>query len=303
MTGEPGAAVDWLGSRRQLAEVARAGRVPGRRGLRVRLPAGGIDIFYIDESTDRELLVMSAVTIPFLRLIEGTWNVVWEDHLNDIREWRRRLSRDHGIPVRKELKGGKLASGRGRYLLGQHQLQRPAAATAYVAALADTAWLPSRSIITAAGTPNATLYGHGRLEAVLYALLQRMRTACEKSHRLGMVFLDEGHGEYRQLYRKARVYLPTGSRTGDWGGGVTTRNLPLDNFVKDANIKESEHSLFIQLADLLSYAALLKLRGERSTLTDWQHELELGRLYDVVSVQALNTFASRTDPQGLVRLG
>jgi len=185
----------------------------------------------------------------------------------------------------------------------ERQLQRPVAAAAYIAALADTAWLPSRSIITAAGTPNATLYGHGRLEAVPYSLLQRMRTAGEKSHRLGMVFFDEGHGEYRQLYRKARVYLPTGSRTGDWGGGVTTRNLPLDNFVKDANIKESEHSLFIRLADLLSYAALLKLRGERSTLTDWQHELELGRLYDVVSVQALNTFASRTDPQGLVRLG
>jgi hypothetical protein len=269
----------------------------------VRLPAGGIDIFYIDESTDRDLFVMSAVTIPFLRQVEGLWTVVWENHLNDIQDWRRRLSRDHGIPVRKELKGGKLAAGRGRYLLGQHQLQRPAAAIAYVAALADTAWLPSRSIITAAGTPSTTLYGHGRLEAVLYALLQRMRTACDKNHRLGMVFFDEGHSEYRQLYRKARVCLPTGSRTGDWGGGVPRRNLPLDNFVKDANIKESEHSHFIQLADLLSYAALLKLRGERSALTDWQHALGLGRLYDIVPVQALNIFASTADPQGLVRLG
>ena len=190
----------------------------------MRLPAGGIDIFYIDESTDRELLVMSAVTIPFLRLIEGTWNVVWEDHLNNIREWRRRLSRDHGIPVRKELKGGKLASGRGRYLLGQHQLQRPADA-------------------------------------------DDLRQ--EPPPRDGLL---------RRGPRRVSAALPEGAH-------------------------ESEHSLFIQLADLLSYAALLKLRGERSALTDWQHALELGRLYDVVPVQALNTFASRTDPQGLVRLG
>src|SRR5690348_15569985 len=101
----------------------------------MRLPAGGIDIFYIDESTDRELLVLTAVAIPFMREVDGTWSVVWNDHLTNARDWRRRLSKGFRVPARKELKGSKFAAGRGRYLLGKHNLQRPEAALAYHALL------------------------------------------------------------------------------------------------------------------------------------------------------------------------
>ncbi len=268
----------------------------------MRLPSGGIDIFYVDESTDANVLVMSAVAIPFIREVEGTWTVVWEDHLSNIREWRKRLSATHRIPVRKELKAAKLSSGRGRYYLGKHQLQRPAAARAYRNAMSDLAWLPGTSIITVVGTPKSNLYGHTRLEAALYALLQRMRTACAKTNRLGMVFFDEGHGEYRKLYRKARVYLPTGSDQGDWGQGNKSKNIPLDNFVKDANIKQSQHSLFIQLADLVSFAGLAKIRGELKLLAPWQSALDLETLYDAIPVAKLNHYASRKDPLGIVRL-
>jgi len=72
------------------------------------------------------------------------------------------------------------------------------------------------------------------LEVLLYALLQRMRTACNRSRRNGIVFFDEGHGEYRKLYRRARVFLPTGSMFGGWRGGAQTQNMPLDNFTKDS---------------------------------------------------------------------
>jgi hypothetical protein len=70
-----------------------------------------------------------------------------------------------------------------------------------------------------------------------------------RAERIGLVFFDEGHGEYRTLYRRARVFLSTGSERGDWGAGKGTKNLPLplDNFTKDANTKESEHCFFIQL--------------------------------------------------------
>jgi hypothetical protein len=268
----------------------------------MRLPNGGLDIYYIDESTDRNMLVLCAVAIPFLRLIDGTWTIVWQDHLTNLRDWRRRLSKGFDVPVRKELKGSKFAAGRGRYYKGKHQLQRADASLAYRALLGDLGFLPSRSIITAVGTPKSQLYGHSRLEAVLYALLQRMRTACTKTDRVGMVFFDEGHGEYRKLYRKAMVYLPTGSDRGDWGTGAASINIPLDNFVKDANTKDSKHSLFTQLADMVSFAALLKIRGEQKTLAPWQAALGLETLYDAIPMASLNIFASRTDPQGIVRL-
>lgn len=268
----------------------------------MRLGEGGLDIFYIDESGDRDAFVMVAVSIPFLRNIEGIWTLVWEDQYKNVRDWRRRMSAEHGLPVRKELHGSKFASGRGRYRLGQHQFTRGQAANIYRVILADLDFLPEFSIIGVVGDRQSNLYGYTKLEAVLYALLQRMRTACAKTRRQGLVFFDEGHGEYRKLYRKARNYLPTGSSFGNWGGGGTARNLPLDNFTKDANIKESEHSHFIQLADLLSHALFLKHKHELQTLLDWQAELSLGTLYDAVPLRALNTRASTRDPQGIVRL-
>lgn len=268
----------------------------------MRLTDGGIDVFYIDESADAALVAMSAVRIPFLRSVAGTWTLVWEDQFANMRSWRRRLSASHGIPVRKELKGSKLISGRGRYAGGKHQLPRPAAMGAYRSAMSGLGFLPESCIISVVADCHATLYGHTRLEAVLYALLQRMQKACEASGRTGLLFFDEGHGEYRTLYRKARVYLPTGSALGGWPGGRATKNLPLANFTKDANFKQSHHCWFTQLADLLSFAVLLKVRAELGHLPSWQNTLGAGALYDAVPRKALNVNASRKDSQGIVRL-
>lgn len=268
----------------------------------MKLAPGGIDAYYVDESGDEEVFVMTALAVPFLRLVDGEWTLVWEEHFCKVRDWRRRTSRTHGIPVRKELHGNKLASGRGRYALGQHQLQRSKAIRAYRSILGDLGFLQDAAVITVVGNRHTKLYGHTKLEAALFALLQRMRRACEAARRQGLVFFDEGHGEYRTLYRKARKYLPTGSSAGRWNTGQASRNLPLDNFTKDANFKDSKHSFFIQVADLLAYAAFLKIKGERGSLASWQAALNAGDLYDAVPSRVLNTHASTRDPQGLVRL-
>ncbi len=268
----------------------------------MRLADGGIDVFYIDESGDRDVFVMTAVAIPFLRKVDGTWTLVWEDHFENIRDWRRRMSRRHRIPVKKELHGNKLASGRGRYFMGKHQFPRPRAVSVYRSILGDLGFLPDGSITTVVGDRNAKLYGHTKLEAVLLALFQRMQRTCVATNRQGMVFFDQGHGEYRTLYRKARRYLPTGSAYGAWSDGRRSRNVPLDNFTKDGNMEDSKHSFFIQLADLLAYAAFLKIKGEQGWLTTWQERVGAGILYDAVPTRTLNTAATRNDPQGIVRL-
>lgn len=268
----------------------------------MRLETGGIDVFYIDESMDGHSFAICSLAVPFLRNVEGTWSLVWEDQFENIRDWRRAASRDHGIPVGKELKGQKLASGRGRYLRGKHQFSRSAAAEVYRALLAGVGFLSDMSVISVVGKSTSNLYGSTRLQALVHALLQRLRTACSKMKRNGLVFFDEGHGEYRKLYRRARVYLPTGSSRGTWNDGAPTKNLPLDNFTKDANIKQSEHSYFIQLVDLVVFSLLLKIRAEEGKLTAWQDQVGLGSLYDAIPQKVLNTAASTKDPQGIVRL-
>jgi hypothetical protein len=268
----------------------------------MQLPAGGLDVWYVDESIDPDVIAMSAIAVPFLRQVDGTWTITWEDQLKNLRDWRRGLSAAHGIPTTKELKASKLVGGRGRYDRGVNQLKPVAAVTAYRWGLANLTFLQPASIISVVAKPHANLYGHTRLTAVLYALLQRMRTATNKLGRVGMVFFDEGHGEYRTLYRKARTNLPTGSALGGWSSG-STKNLPLANFVKDANFKQSHDCHFTQVADLLSFAVRSKIRGELGLLGQSQQELDVRSLYDVVPLTVLNTRASTTDRQGIVRLG
>lgn len=265
------------------------------------LDAGGVDVWYIDESTDPKFMSASAIAIPLLRKGETGWRWEWEDYLDRVKQFRRSLSKTHKIPAKKELHAVKLASGRGRYRGGRQQFGRGASARVYRSILSALHFLPPMSVITVIGSPQSQLYGHTKLEALMYALFQRMQRASSHHNRNGMVFFDEGHGEYRKLYRKARKFLPTGSQQGSWDSGPT-RNIPMDKFVKDANFKDSKHSPFIQIADLIAYAAFLKAKQENSALSPWQVKHQLGSLYDAIPQKVLNTRASARDPQGIVRI-
>lgn len=269
----------------------------------MRLRPGGIDIFYIDESNDGHLYVMTAIAIPFVRSTNGIWHIVWPDYLDAAKAWRKRIKTTLQVPTNKELHGVKLASGRGNYLQGQYQFDRPRAGAVYRRILEMVDFVPEASIITVAsyrgGRP---LYGASRLEAALHALFQRMRKQCLERFANAIVFFDAGHPEYRKLYRKAQVYLPTGSALGSWHGGIFSKNLPLDMFTKDANDKISKHCHFTQLADLIAYAAFLKLKGEHQLLAPWQAQYSLNNLYDSLPTALVNHAASRRFPDGIVRL-
>ena len=101
----------------------------------ITLPSGGVDAWYIDESTDRDILAMSAIAIPFMRQIGGKWMVTCDDHFDAVRAWRRDLRAEHRIPVNKALKGTKLIAGRNRYLEGKHSIKPQAGVAAYHYAL------------------------------------------------------------------------------------------------------------------------------------------------------------------------
>ena len=139
------------------------------------------------------------------------------------------------------------------------------------------------------------MYGHDRLERVMYALFQRMRTQCQKRGTNAMVFFDQGHDEYRKLYRRACVNLPTRSRFGN------SRNLPPSMFIKDGNDKNSKHCLFTQLADLVSYAALAKVRHESEVMDPSQEAINLHQIYGGLRADEKNLSAGGAD--GIVRIG
>jgi len=261
---------------------------------------GGMDIFYIDESHDSRIYAVTAIAVPFLRNNGDHWSIAWPDYLDAAKSWRKRIGSELHIPLSKELHGTKLVSGRGRFLYGKRQFEKSDAADAYKKIMSWIDFIPDASIITVTGTRGAQMFGHERLERVMYALFQRMRRQCNDSARYvnAMAFFDQGHPEYRRLYRRARINLPTGSMFG-----LQTRNLPLDMFVKDANEKTSHHCLFTQAADLIAYSALQKIRHERGLLEAEPAELRLHELYDALPKSKINLRANSGRPNdGIVRM-
>lgn len=117
-------------------------------------------------------------------------------------------------------------------------------------------------------TDISDLMGFKGVKACLYGLFQRLRSQCYKENLNGILFFDEGHPEYISHFRRATRFLPTGSKKRAWGLGETTKNLPLSMFPKDANFKSSRFSLFLQIADLVAYAARVKLESELGFLSN-----------------------------------
>ena len=265
--------------------------------------SGGVDVFYIDESHDANIYVVTALAIPLIRPTTSGIDIAWSDFFQLFKRWRKALAVATHIPRNKELHGVKLASGRGRFYKGKHNLDRSKASGVYRTILRSLSFLPDASIISAAAGRANHLYGNQRLEAALYALFQRMRSQCAARNVNAIVFFDQGHPEYRRLYRQAQVYLPTGSQIGAWSTGGAAKNMPLDMFFKDGNEKSSKHCYFTQVADLIAYAAFLKRKGELGQLTDWQAQYNLGNLYDEIPKAKLNLRAYRPPPtDAIVRL-
>ncbi len=254
-----------------------------------------MDVFYIDESNDKTLFAVTAIAIPFLRVVDERWHIVWPDYLAGAKAWRGGIADELKIPRTKELHAWKLVSGRGNYLYGNRQLKKPDVMKTYRRILALANFVPLDSIITVVGSRGPQMYGHERLERVMYALFQRMRRQCKERDCNAMTYFDQGHNEYRRLYRKAQVHLMTGSRFGQ------PRNLPLDMFVKDGNEKNSKHCLFTQLADLISYAALAKVRHEKGVMEQTQQDIGLQYLYDGLPMGIKNLKAGGGG--GIVRIG
>ena len=261
------------------------------------LQPNGIDIFYIDESFDRNVFVATAICIPFMRNIEGQWSIVWDNQFEASKQFRKEAKANVSIPLSKELHGVKLAAGRGNYKKGKYPFSKAQASGVYRKLLRNISYLPEASIMSACAQKGETmLYGNYRIEAAMLALFQRMRRKCQADKVNAMTYFDGDVPEYRKLYRQAQVYLPTGSRYGK------ARNLPLDMFVKDANMKNSKHCWFTQTADIIAYAAFLKIKSERGELNDWQEKYDLGSLYDELPKKLINLRVSSNPSDGIVRL-
>ncbi|WP_425277743.1 DUF3800 domain-containing protein [Mesorhizobium metallidurans] len=80
------------------------------------------------------------------------------------------------------------------------------------------------------------------------------------------------------------------------------RNMPLSMFPKDANFKHSDMSYFIQLADLIVYAASMKIRSERGTLAAKRVGRGHHQIYDSLPKSVINLKATRKRNDGIASI-
>ena len=210
-------------------------------------------IAYIDESGDTGIssLRSSATFTLGCVLIDAE---DWNDEFDDLIEMRRRLRDRFKIPVRAEIKANYLVRSSGA--LNSVQLspgERSLIYRAHLKQLAASGKMQAFGIVVHKSMENS---GEIVLAAAWKPLLQRLERASFHSDQSPMLIIhDEGaNPTIRKLARQSRRHLLAGSATG-----TGSLSVPFSKLVEDPFPKASHESYFLQLADLVAYAAFRRL--------------------------------------------
>jgi Protein of unknown function (DUF3800) len=281
-------------------------------------------IYYVDESHDNEKFALVAL---------GLRAGAWRDAFELIKAHRSQLRESDGVRTDAEIHARDLVAGRGT--LGRNrngerlEIGKRRRAQIYSDLLGLIATLPSMHII------NICLDVKGRKDPELDAwdrLLNRMNRTATQRNKLEkltrtellqsalphldakdftalkkrltpyaaqvLLIADEGRQqEIARLRRKMAVINYVPSRYGAWQGGAKAKNIPLSHFVEDALFRDSERSLFIQLADCAAFALLKR----ESTPTPNIKKQGIEKLWDLHLRPVRLKQAASGDPDGIVR--
>lgn len=179
----------------------------------------------------------------------------WPDAFNELLNFRRRIRDRFGIPMRVELKASYLLRNNGP--LREFGLAPDARRIIYRAhmrllhqlAIENQLYVKAFGIVI--DKRNSVVQPDAVFELAWQTLLQRLERASHYDKQPFMVIHDEGEDvQIRKLVRRARRYLTAGSMFGS-GYLVNAAKKLIDDPVP----RKSDHSYFIQLADLVAYAA------------------------------------------------
>jgi hypothetical protein len=243
----------------------------------------------MDDSGERGTQLWAAVTVE-----DGAWLGVL-DAWTDYRRW---LRDNFGLPIVKgrgrrvpvELHATDFATGAGDWRhLHVNQAARLRAFRVGLrligrhANVFAVAWVPSRKV--------SASYAPFHVSPAVdcwRTVLERLATFSTNSAggQRVLAFLDEGYGgQFTGVLRKMRRYHLVGSL---YGGALSA---PAPMLVDDPVVRDSKHSVFIQMADLCAYAALRELLPVGSVGGLWR---ELGPGI----VRAVNKY-QRNQPAGI----
>lgn len=259
---------------------------------------------YVDESGDPGLwapgtpvhlrpsphYILTGVIIPASQ---------WQTCLTTMVAIRRTLRQNYGLRVRDELHGAELIHPRGNQVyraIGNRKRRT----NLYGYVLREVAaQMPHTKIVNVHLNKASPYYLSSTAkeadpeqrawEWLIQRFSNHLSRDCDED--LGMILADETNEiKVRRVVRKIRVHNQVGSV---YGGSYA---VSVNNIVEDPVMRNSQHSYFVQIADLVSHALYRKLYPKGS-----YRKYNIDRLFDLVDPLLLKA-ANRKDLQGVVHL-
>lgn len=251
-------------------------------------------LMYVDESGDCGLVnsptryfVLSGLVVHELR---------WQACLDELISFRRFLRDRFGLKLREEFHAAAFINRPGE-LIRIKRHDRLAMIRRFADVLAK---------MTDLNVINVAVDKHGKTDGVFEtawkALIQRFENTISRRNfpgpanpdDRGMVLCDHTDDKkLLQLLRRMRRYNPVPSQPGF---ATTYRNIPLSYVIEDPSFRDSEHSYFVQAADLAAFLLYQHLAPSAYVRRKSAHNYLL-RLQPI-----LCTHASPRNPLGIVRL-
>lgn len=173
----------------------------------------------------------------------------WPAAFDQLLEFRRRLKITYGVPIRAEIKANYLLRNSGD--LRQVALGPGARRLIYRAHLSMVDRIGARAFGVVIDKRNVDRAPGEVFDLAWQTLMQRLERTSTKENVTFALLHDEGENDtVRRWARQARRYLTAGSAFGTGGLQGAARLL-----VDDPIPRKSHQSYFIQLADLVAYAA------------------------------------------------
>lgn len=207
---------------------------------------------YADESGDTGPIDRGAsltYTVGCVLLNADTWPRAF----NELIDFRRRLRSRFGLPVRAEVKATSLVGGGGAFRpLGLAPSER---GLIYRAHLRTLAQIGVRAFAVVVDKRRSSITGPDLGKLAWTTLVERLERTSHYEAAAFMLIHDEGDDALiRSVARKSRRRITAGSA---FGTGYLT--LAAERFIDDPVPRRSDHSYFIQMADLTAYAAFRTL--------------------------------------------
>jgi len=251
-------------------------------------------LMYVDESGDPGLVNSPSPYFALSGLVIHERK--WKEFLEEIKIFRKTMREVYGLNLRDEIHSAKYTDRGSGVSIPKHN--RLLILKRFTEFLASRSYISITNVIIkkADKPPDYDVFSNA-----WRTLFQRFDTTLKfknfpcnyNQEDNGMVFCDNTDGKkLTALMRKMAVYNPV-----PFDGNMGFRNIPIQNIIEDPNLRDSNHSHFIQAADLCAFL-LYQLYCPKN-----YYRKKVGRSgYFRILEPILNKAASKKNEYGIVYL-